>query len=32
MIEPPVEVVTPAGYQMRPVPRKDATLQEYVKP
>jgi hypothetical protein len=32
MIAPPVEVVTPAGYQMRPVPRKDATLQEYVKP
>ena len=32
VIEQPVEVVTPAGYQGRVVPKRELTLQEYVQP
>jgi len=31
-IEQPIEVVTPAGYQGRAVPKRQLTLQEYVQP
>ncbi|MFM7928190.1 MAG: hypothetical protein ACKO9Q_10800, partial [Pirellula sp.] len=31
-IEQPIEVVTPAGYQGRAVPKRELTLQEYVRP
>jgi len=31
-IEQPIEVVTPAGYQGRVVPKRELTLQEYVRP
>jgi hypothetical protein len=31
-IEQPIEVVTPAGYQGRVVPKRELTLQEYVQP
>jgi hypothetical protein len=32
MLEQPLEVVTPAGYQGRVVPKRELTLQEYVQP
>lgn len=31
-VEQPIEVVTPAGYQGRVVPKRELTLQEYVQP
>ncbi|MFM8187772.1 MAG: hypothetical protein ACKN85_04735 [Pirellula sp.] len=32
VLEQPLEVVTPAGYQSRVVPKRELTLQEYVQP